>query len=123
MKIQINCYALLLATLLLITLCGCGQNTQDKTPAGPSTPIDPNGRPSFAGTVTEVMDDYIAVKVTQSNGVSLGDTFHVSRSMQGKGNIGTYRVGDQVQVIFDGKVAASFPGKILTVFDILMLTP
>lgn len=117
MKIQIKCYALLLAALLLTTLCGCGQNAQNKTPS----PIDPNGKPSFVGTVTEVMDDYIAVKVTQSNGVSLGDTFHVSRSIQGKGKISTYRVGDHVQVIFDGKVAASFPGKILTVFDIRIL--
>lgn len=117
MKKRMKLFSALLAGLLLIFLMGCS------TEPTPQAPVNTAGKPSFVGIVKEVSADYITVQVTHSEHVAVGDLFQVNRNTQGTSDTRAYQVGDQVQVIFDGKVAASYPGKILTVYHIIVLLP
>ena len=117
MKKRMKLFFVLLIGLLPIFLLGCS------TEPTPQLPVNTGGKPSFVGIVKEVADDYIEVQVTQSEHVAVGNLFQVNRTIQGQSDTGTYQAGDQVRVIFDGKVAASYPGKILTVYSITVLLP
>ena len=119
-------FALFLAILCVITLAACGSNaggettetsiTNDQTTDKPDH-YDQN-TPCFSGKVLEVYNDSRCLMEVTDGGnqqIPIGEKYVVNTSVDGCPD---YEVGDTLKVIFDGKVALSYPGQILSVYEI-----
>ena len=125
MKIKI--LALLLALILLLSLAACAENptSDDDTSADTSADetlegleqIDSN-TPYFDAKILEISEaDRALVEVIGlgNQQMPIGERLVVNTGIE---KSPTLAVGDTIRVIFDGKVALSDPGHILSVYEI-----
>lgn len=121
MKKIFSFLSLALCAAFLLLLCACEKK--------PSSEKIPNmDYPGFTGEIIESLDEYIAVQVSPDDGnVLASQLVYVSRYIQTDGipvldPTIIYKPGDQVHIYYDGTIATSIPGKILTVYAITVLT-
>lgn len=101
-----------LALLLCLVLClgmlyGC--QAQGETPEFDIL------NPYFTGKVLEKFETSCLMEVTDmgNTGFAVGEKLIVNTDVPG---CPEYKVGDQLRISFDGKVALSYPGQILNVY-------
>ena len=118
--------ALLLAILCVLTLAACARSAEEDTTESSNTNEETTDKidhydqntPCFSGKVLEIYEDRrCLVEVTDGGNqqVPIGEKYVVNTSVDG---CPEYAVGDTIKVIFDGKVALSYPGQILSVYKI-----
>lgn len=101
--------SVLLVSACLVAICAC-----QKKPEGP---LDTEN-PYFTGKVIEIIDKGCLMEITHSG----NGTFPIGEKMIVNTNIEScpkYAVGDHLRISFDGKVALSYPGQVLTVFSVV----
>ena len=99
--------ALLLASICLLTLAGCGPRSMND--------IIQN-EPSITGLVKDTGDRAILIE----NDVG---EYWVSLDVENKDSMTHFSIGDEVTVYFDGMVAESSPMQIAAVYAITLTTP
>ena len=74
--------------------------------------------PHFTGKVIEKYENSCLLEVTNTgNGqFFVGEKLIVNTNIE---NCPAYQAGDHLTVVFDGKVALSYPGQVLNVFQII----
>lgn len=79
-------------------------------------------KPQFAGTVEEVSENTLLIKVDEEEAESKSsDKISVSLDMEIPEDPIEFHVGDRVVVLYDGAIAESYPAQIHNVFTILLL--
>ena len=99
--------ALLLASICLLTLAGCGPRSMND--------IIQN-EPSIRGIVRDTGDR--AILIENENG-----EYWVSLDVQNGDSMTHFSVGDEVVVYFDGNVLETYPMQITTVYAITLRMP
>lgn len=100
-------FALIFVIVCTLGLVACADN---------NTPID-GSRPYFTGKVVEKYETTCLVEVTNiGNGnFFVGERLIVNTNIENRPD---YELGDYLTIVFDGKVALSYPGQILNVYQI-----
>lgn len=80
--------------------------------------------PHFAGTVTQVYDNAILIRVNESEEArKSSDIMQVSLDVILKDSTTRFLIGDEVIVYYDGMIAESYPAQIHTVYAIVLTSP
>ena len=80
-------------------------------------------KPNFIGTVIEVQDNSLLVLVDENEDeFKSSDKIMVSLNTQIKDDITQFKVGDRIKIIYDGRLAESYPAQINTVYTLLLLS-
>lgn len=103
-KILLAC----LAVTCFLTICACQKK--------PAESFD-ESTPYFTGKVIEIIDKGCLMEITHSgNGTfPIGEKIIVNTNIAGAPKFG---VGDHLKIVFDGKVALSYPGQVLNVYSV-----
>ena len=117
---RITALALLLVCLLLVVSCAENQNSNTNDGVGEdmnAVEHEAITQPFFSGKVLEVYEGRALIEVTNGGNqeIPVGEKYVVNTNIEG---CPEYEVGDYLRVIFDGKVALSYPGQILSVYEI-----
>lgn len=101
--------------LVCILLAGCSKvRTMD----------DILREPNFAGTVVEVHEQSILVRVQEDEDeLRSSDLMSVSLDAELKDSALHFNVGDEVRIYYDGSIAESYPAQIHTVYAIVRINP
>ena len=114
--------ALLLAILCVCSLAACRRYAGEGMESSSRDPLETEDHrdkinPHFSGRVLEMYEDRCLVEVTDGGNqqIPLGEIYVVNTSVDGCPD---YEVGDTLKIVFDGKVALSYPAQILSVYKI-----
>ena len=109
-------FILILALLCALSLVACSKDKGD----GVENDVgdEPLTDYYFTGRVLEIYETRCLLEVTDTgNGnFTVGDTIIVNTSIE---NCPKYDIGDSLTVVFDGKVALSYPAQVLAVYRII----
>lgn len=99
--------ALIFAVICILSMASCATKNE-------ATGLH---NPYFTGKVIEKYETSCLLEVTHTgNGqFFVGEKLIVNTNVK---NCPTYKVGDHLTVVFDGKVALSYPGQVLNVYEI-----
>ena len=121
---KVTALALLLGCLIAFGACDevVAENTDESTNESTNAQTNVNAEseittPYFCGKVLEIYEDQCLMEITDGGNHRLvvGDRLLVNYHVEGAPEIS---VGDHLRVVFDGKIALSYPGQILNVFEI-----
>ena len=117
---QITALALLLVCLLLAVSCAARADASTNNGDGENMNVIENEEithPYFRGKVLEVYEGRALIEVTNGGNqeIPVGEKYVVNTDIK---DCPEYEVGDYLRVVFDGKVALSYPGQILSVYEI-----
>ncbi len=109
-----KCLALFLILFCMVALVACNNNINDN---GNDNGCDIIKQAYFRGKVIEVYDTSCLIEVTDTGNqqFAIGNKVVVNTDVDG---CPQYAVGDYLRVVFDGKVAKSYPPQILSVYNI-----
>ena len=95
--------ALMLTVICIAALASCASAVEEN--------------PYFTGRVIEKFENRCLLEVTNTGNRNffVGETLIVNTNIE---NCPDYEVGDHLTIVFDGKVALSYPGQILNVYRI-----
>ena len=107
-------FALCLALLCVLTLVACGE-ADEAIEANVAT--DGVELAYFVGKVIEVYDTTALLEVSNrgNQDFATGDKVVVNTAIEGAP---AFAAGDYLKVVFDGKIAKSYPPQVLNVLDI-----
>ncbi len=107
-------FILILALVCVLSLASCVKGKDEDKKENAESITDPY----FTGKVLEIYETRCLVEVTDTgNGnFTVGDTIIVNTSIE---NCPKYDIGDSLTVVFDGKVALSYPAQVLSVHRII----
>ncbi|WP_367568793.1 M56 family metallopeptidase [Lacrimispora sp.] len=90
----------------------------------PRSMNDVVNEPHFAGTVIEVHDNTILVRVNEGEDARRSsDLISVSLNVKLKDSVTHFTVGDKVIVYYNGEIAESYPAQVNTVYGIVLTSP
>ena len=100
--------ALIFAVICILSMASCATKNE-------ATGLH---NPYFTGKVIERYETSCLLEVTDTGNGNffVGERLIVTTNIK---NCPAYEVGDHLTVVFDGKVALSYPGQVLNVFQIL----
>ena len=110
-------FILILALLCALSLIACSKDRGGKGDTN-GAGDEALGDYYFSGKVIEIYETRCLLEVTDTgNGnFTVGDSIVVNTSIE---NCPKYDIGDTLTVVFDGKVALSYPAQVLSVYRII----
>lgn len=78
--------------------------------------------PNFGGTVEEVHEKSVLVRVNENESTS-SDLISVSLDVELKDSMTDFEVGDEIRVYYDGNIAESYPAQVNKVYAIILVSP
>ena len=108
MKKQLRIF-LTLGFILALTACG--------TPGGGEQEVDRNGTATFQATILEIYDGYCLVEPVEGS-IELNSADRITVSMENMDPSTEPKVGDVLEIKYDGSIAESYPAQITNVYSI-----
>lgn len=105
--------ALVLATVCVLSLVGCGRTMNDII----------ENEPNVTGVVEEVHDNYIVMYSEAADGYPTGTSWSISLNVENEDSYTDIVVGDEIVVYYDGMAAETDPLQVSTVYAITLKTP
>lgn len=111
-------FILILALLCALSLIACSKDSGEMGDTNNGGEDEAQTDYYFSGKVLEIYETRCLLEVTDTgNGnFTVGDKIIVNTSIE---NCPTYDIGDTLTVVFDGKVALSYPAQVLAVYRII----
>ena len=102
---------LILTLSFILTLAACG------TSCGGEPEVDGNGTVTFQATILEIHDgDYLIEPVEGS--IELNSADRITVSIENMNPLPEPKVGDVLEIEYDGSIAESYPAQITNVYSI-----
>lgn len=102
---------LILSLILILTFNACGISGEGKSEA------DENGKATFQATVLEIHDDYYLVEPVDGS-IELNSADRITVPTTNMNPSSNPKVGDVLEIEYDGLIAESYPAQITDVYSI-----
>ena len=109
-------FVVLLVVLMAFACAGCGDGVISCY--GDSTDCNGDVPCVIEGEVLEVATGSITIKTELYDGLGIVVSTRFVEGYSSKSDVENVKVGDFVSVVYDGRVAESYPPQILTVYSI-----
>lgn len=97
---------------MILSVVGCKNKNADNS----------DGQDYFNGIVTEMNENSFLVKPVEGEAIlNSADLISVPMKLDSNESLPDIKVGDEVRIAYDGKVAESYPAQLITVYGISVI--